>query len=81
MLQSASKGPNYIKIIEIVDQRLVDQRLNNIKWANSHWLNLLNSLSIDIENYSYNNIDGKNLLPFAESSYVLLSKIYRMAIT
>ena len=78
MLQNANKDPNYNKVIEIVDQRLNDKRsllvaaliavLSTLK-ANPYGLNLLNSSSLDIEDYIANDIDGKNLLQFAESCY------------
>jgi hypothetical protein len=85
MLQNASKDPNYDRVIEIVDQRLNDKRsllvialiavLNTLK-ANPYGLNLLSSSSLDIEGYLNANIDGKNLLQFAESCYNSLLKNY-----
>jgi hypothetical protein len=85
MLQNTNKEPNYNKVIEIVDQRLNDKRsllvaaliavLNTLK-ANPYGLNLLNSSSLDIEDYVADDIDGKNLLQFAESCYNILVKNY-----
>jgi hypothetical protein len=89
MLQDANKDTNYHKVTEIVDQRLNDKKsflvtalvaiLNTLK-ANPYGLNLLNSSSLDIEDYSANDIDGKNLLQFAESCYNLLLKNYAKTI-
>lgn len=89
MLQAANKDPNYNKVIEIVDQSLNDKRLllvtalvailNTLK-ANPFGLNLLNSSSLDIEDYIDNDIDGKYLLQFAESCYNTLLKGYVKAI-
>jgi hypothetical protein len=85
MLQAANKDPNHNKVIEIVDQRLSDKRsllvtalvavLQTLK-ANPYGLNLLNSSSLDIEDYTGNDFDGKNLLQFAESCYNALLKNY-----
>jgi hypothetical protein len=85
MLETANKEPNYYKIKEIVDQRLNDKRLllvtalvailQTLK-VNPYGLNLLDSSSLDIEDYVSNDIDGKNLLQFAESCYNTLLKIY-----
>jgi hypothetical protein len=85
MLRSANKDPNYNKVIEIVNQRLNDKRsllvvalvsvLNTLK-ANAYGLNLINSSSLDIEDYIDNDFDGKNLLKFAESCYDTLLKSY-----
>jgi hypothetical protein len=90
MLLAANKDPNHDKVIEIVDQRLKDKRsllvialvavLQTLK-ANPYGLNLLNSSSLDIEDYVDNDIDGKNLLQFAESCYDILLKNYVKAIT
>jgi hypothetical protein len=85
MLQNVNKEPNYNKVIEIVDRRLNDKRsllvaaliavLNTLK-ANPYGLNLPNSSSLDIEDYVADDIDGKNLLQFAESCYNVLLKNY-----
>jgi transposase len=90
MLQAANKDPNHDKVIEIVDQRLKDKRsllvtalvavLQTLK-ANPYGLNLLNSSSLDIEDYSANDFDGKNLLQFAELCYDVLLKNCVKAIT
>ena len=89
MLQNASRESNYHRVKEIVDERLNDKKsllvtalvaiLNTLK-ANPYGLNLLNSSSLDIEDYSANDIDGKNLLQFAESCYNLLLKNYAKTI-
>ena len=89
MLQNASKDSNYHKIIEIVDQRLNDKRsllvvaliaaLQTLK-VNPYGLNLLDSSTLDIEDYVSNDIDGKNLLQFAESCYHTLLKDYAKTI-
>jgi cell division septum initiation protein DivIVA len=81
MLQNANKEPNYHKVTEIVGRRLNDKRslllaaliavLNTLK-ANPYGLNLLDSSSLDIEDYVADDIDGKNLLQFAESCYNIL---------
>jgi hypothetical protein len=73
-----------------VDQSLNDRRsllvaaligvLQTLK-TNPYGLNLLNSSSIDIEDYTASDIDGKNLLQFAESCYNLLLKSYVKTIT
>jgi hypothetical protein len=86
MLQTANKEPNYHKVTEIIDRRLNDKRsllvaaliavLSTLK-ANPYGLNLLNSSSLDIEDYVADDIDGKNLLQFAESCYNSLSKKLR----
>lgn len=83
------KDKNYHKVKEIVDQRLNDKRsllvaalvavLNTLK-ANPYGLNLLSSSSLDIEDYLANDIDGKNLLQFAESCFNLLLKSFTKAI-
>ena len=89
MLRKADKDPNYNKISEIVDQRLNDKRsllvaallaiFETLK-ANSYGLNLLFSSPLDIENYLGINIDGKNLLHFAESCYNSLLESYAKTI-
>jgi hypothetical protein len=89
MLQNANKEPNYHKVTEIIDRRLNDKRslllvaliavLSTLK-ANPYGLNLLNSSSLDIEDYVANDIDGKNLLQFAEACYGLLLKSYAATI-
>ncbi len=85
MLHNVNKDPNYNKIIGIVDQSLNDKKsllaaaliaiLQTLK-ANPYGLNLLNSSSLDIEDYVVNDIDGKYLLQFAESCYDTLLKSY-----
>ena len=85
MLQNANKDSNYHKIIEIVVQRLNDKRsllvaaliavINTLK-ANPYGFNLMSSSSLDIEDYITNDVDGKNLLQFAESCYNLLLKSF-----
>src|SRR4029453_10697813 len=85
ILQHANKEPNYYKIKEIVNQRLNDKRsllvvalvavLQTLK-ANPYGLNLLSSSSFDIEDYVADDINGKNLLQFAESCYDTLLKSY-----
>jgi transposase len=85
MLQNSSKNSNYLKITEMVDQRLNDKRsllvaallavFKTLK-ANPYGLNLLSSSPLDIENDLGVNIDGKNLLKFAESCYNMLLKSY-----
>jgi hypothetical protein len=85
MLQNASQDRNYHRIIEIVEQRLNDRRsllvaaliavLKTLK-INPYGLNLLSSSSLDIEDYIANDIDGKNLLRFAESCYNSLLRSY-----
>jgi hypothetical protein len=67
MLRNTSKGSNYHKIAEIVDQRLNEKRsllvaallavFKTLK-TNSYGLNLLSSSSLDIEDYISNDIDG-----------------------
>jgi hypothetical protein len=89
MLETANKESNYHKIKEIVDQRLNDKRLLlmtaliavlQMLKANPYGLNLLNSSTVDIEDYAANDIDGKNLLQFAESCYNMLLKGYAKTI-
>jgi hypothetical protein len=89
MLRNATKEPNYPKITELVDQRLNDKRsliiaallaiLKTLK-TNPYGLNLLSSSPPDIEAYVTNDIDGKNLLQFAESCYSSLLKSYAKTI-
>jgi transposase len=90
MLRNANKDSNYHKITEIVDQRLNDKRLLlvaallavfKILKTNPYGLNLLSSSPLDIEGYVSNDIDGKNLLGFAESCYNSLLKSYAKTIT
>ena len=83
ILRRAGKSPNYHKVMEMVDQRLNDKRsllvaallavFKTLK-ANPYGLNLLSSSPPDIESYLAVNIDGKNLLHFAESCYNSLLK-------
>jgi hypothetical protein len=85
MLQNANKETNYHKIKELIDQRLNDKRsllvaaliavIKTLK-ANPYGLNLLSSSPLYIENYLGVNINGKNLLHFAESCYNSLLKSY-----
>jgi len=87
--RKAGKGPNYHRIVEIVDQRLNDKRsllvaallavFKTLK-ANPYGLNLLSSSPLDIESYLGVNIDGKNPLRFAESCYNSLLKGYAKTI-
>lgn len=89
MLLNAKKETNYHKVKKIVDQRLDDKRsllvaallavFKTLK-ANPYGLNLLSSSSLDIESYLGVNIDGKNLLHFAESCYNSLLKSYAKTI-
>jgi hypothetical protein len=89
MLRKAGKDPNYHRIVEIVDQRLNDKRsllvaallavFKTLK-SNPYGLNLLSSSPLDIESYLGINIDGKNLLKFAESCYNMLLKSYAKTI-
>jgi hypothetical protein len=89
MLRRAGKSPNYHKVMEMVDQRLNDRRsllvaalLAVFKTLrdNPYGLNLLSSSPLDIESYLGVNIDGKNLLHFAESCYNMLLKSYAKTI-
>ena len=76
-------------VTKIVDQRLNDKSsllvaaliavFKTLK-ANPYGLNLLSSSPLDIESYLDVNIDGKNLLKFAESCYNLLLKSYAKTI-
>jgi hypothetical protein len=89
MLQKAGKDSNYHKVVEIVDQRLNDKRsvlvaallavFKTLK-ANPYGLNLLSPSPLDIESHLGVNIDGKNLLQFAESCYNMLLKSYAKTI-
>jgi hypothetical protein len=89
MLRNANKDSNYHQVNKLVDQRLNDKRLllvaalvavlETLK-ANPYGLNLLNSSSLDIEDCAANDIDGKNLLHFAESCYNSLLKSYAKTI-
>jgi septal ring factor EnvC (AmiA/AmiB activator) len=89
MLRNATREPNYFKLIELVDQRLNDKRsllvaallavFKTLK-ANPYGLNLLSSSPLKIEDYVSNDIDGKNLLRFAESCYDSLLKRYAKTI-
>jgi hypothetical protein len=89
MLRKADKDPDYRKVTEIVDQRLNDKSsllvaaliavFKTLK-ANPYGLNLLSSSPLDIEDYLGVNIDGKNLLKFAESCYNSLLKSYAKTI-
>ena len=89
MLRNATKEPNYPKITELVDQRLNDKRsllvaaliaiFKTLK-TNPYGLSLLSSSPLDIEDYVSNDIDGKNLLGFAESCYNSLLKSYAKTI-
>jgi hypothetical protein len=85
LLINASKGSNYHKVMEIIDQRLNDKKpilisalaavMLTLK-KNPYGLNLLNSSYTDIENYLTTDIDGKSLLQFAELCYNNLLKSY-----
>ena len=89
MFQNASQDTNYNRVKEIVNQRLNDKRLllvtalvavlQTLK-ANPYGLNLLNSSSLDVEDYATTSYDGKRLLQFAESYYEILLKIYAKVI-
>lgn len=89
MLRNATKEPNYPKVTELVNQRLNNKSsllvaalitvFRTLK-ANPYGLNLLSSSSPDIEDYISNDIDGKNLLRFAESCYNSLMKNYAKTI-
>jgi transposase len=89
MLRKANKEPNYHKVTELVDQRLNDKRsllvttliavFRTLK-ANPYGLNLLSCSPLEIEDYVSNDIDGKNLLRFAESCYNSLLKSYAKTI-
>jgi hypothetical protein len=89
MILNANKEPNYPKITELVDQRLNDKRsllvaaliaiFKTLK-VNPYGLNLLSSSLLDIEDYISNDIDGENLLRFAESCYNSLLESYAKTI-
>jgi hypothetical protein len=89
VLKAANKEPIYYKTREIVDQRLNDKKsllvaalvavFQTLK-ANPYGLNLLNSSYLDIEDYIANDIDGKNLLQFAELCYDTLLKSFAKTI-
>ena len=89
MLRKAGKDLDYHKVLEIVDQRINDNRsllvaaliavFKTLK-ANPYGLNLLSIPPLDIEDYLGVNIDGKNLLQFAESCYNSLLKSYAKTI-
>jgi hypothetical protein len=89
MVRNTSKDSNYHQITKIFDQRLNDKRsllvaallavFKTLK-ANPYGLNLLSSSPLDIEGYLSANIDGKNLLHFAESCYNSLLKSYAKTI-
>jgi hypothetical protein len=85
LLRNASKGSDYHKVMEIIDQRLNDKKpllvsafiavMKTLK-KNPYGLNLLNSSSADIEDYLTTDDDGKSILQFAESCYNNLLKSY-----
>jgi hypothetical protein len=85
LLRNVNKNSNYHKLMEIIDQRLNDKKpllvaafvavMETLK-KNPYGLNLLNSSSVDIENYLTTDNDGKSLLQFAESCYNNLLKSY-----
>jgi hypothetical protein len=85
LLQNASKGSDYHKLMEVIDQRLNDKKpllvtalvavMETLK-KNPYGLNLLDSSSADIEDYLTTDNDGKSLLQFAESCYNNLLKSY-----
>ena len=85
LLRNASKGSDYHKVMEIIDQRLNDKKpllvsafiavMKTLK-KNPYGLNLLNSSSADIEDYLTTDDDGKSLFQFAESCYNNLLKTY-----
>jgi transposase len=80
LLRNSSKDPNYHKLRQMIDQRLNDKKpllvaallavFKTLK-ANPYGLNLLSSSPLDIESYLGINIDGKNLLHFAELCYTM----------
>ena len=91
MLQKAGKDPNYHRIVEIVDHYWWPNNKRSLLVAaliaafktlrdNPYGLNLLSSSPQDVEDYLATNIDGKNLLHFAESCYNLLLKSYAKTI-
>jgi hypothetical protein len=85
LLLNASKGSDYHKVMEIIDQRLNDKKpllvaafvavMDTLK-KNPYGLNLLNSSSAGIEDYLTKDMDGNRLLKFAESCYNNLLKSY-----
>ena len=85
LLRNASKGSNYLKLMEIIDHRLNDKKpllvaafvavMETLK-KNPYGLNLLNSPAADIEDYFTTDNDGKTLLRFAELCYDNLLKNY-----
>jgi transposase len=89
MLRNLSKDQNYSKVTELVDQRLNDKSsllitallavFKTLK-INPYGLNLLSSSPLEIEDYVSNDIDGKNLLRFAESCYNSQLKSYAKTI-
>ena len=89
ILRRAGKSPNYHKVMEMVDQRLNDKRsllvaallavFKTLK-ANPYGLNLSSSSPLDIDNYVADDIDGRNLLQFAELCYDILLKSYAKTI-
>jgi transposase len=89
MLRNSSKDPNYHKVTQLVDQRLNEKSsllvaaliaVFKTLRANPYGLNLLSSSPLDIEDHLGVNIDGKNLLKFAESCYNMLLKSYAKTI-
>jgi hypothetical protein len=85
VLRNASKGSNHHKLMEIIIQSLKNKKpllvaafvavmetLNKYPYG----LNLLNSSSVDIENYLTADNDGKSLLQFGELCYNNLLKSY-----
>jgi hypothetical protein len=89
LLRNVSKNSNYHKAMEIIDQRLNDKKpllvaaflavMETLK-KYPYGLNLLNSSSVDIEDYLTMDHDGKSLLQFAESCYNNLLKSYAESI-
>ena len=89
ILRRAGKSPNYHKVMEMVDQRLNDKRsllvaallavFKTLK-ANPYGLNLSSSSPLDIDDYVADDIDGRNLLQFAELCYDILLKSYAKTI-
>jgi hypothetical protein len=89
LLRNASKGSDYHKVMEIIDQRLNDKKpllvaafvavMDTLK-KNPYGLNLLNSSSAGIEDYLTKDMDGNRLLKFAESYYNNLLKSYAKTI-
>ncbi len=89
ILRRAGKSPNYHKVMEMVDQRLNDKRsllvaallavFKTLK-ANPYGLNLSSSSPLDIDDCVADDIDGRNLLQFAELCYDILLKSYAKTI-